>query len=175
MKNFNTFSTDLASRVKSAVEAQNLADAKILVKGQNWNSFTHFFSNLSAQKISKKNFVVIASIALTLAFVPLICELTTQPVENNPKILIPIQVTNFTEKVQVNFFSDYGFHIITIDGVDYNFDFETRENYNVTAYLLTDNGIELWAGTIIAESNHEIFFANSSTGVNFNYFNGDKK
>ncbi|MFA5365581.1 MAG: hypothetical protein WC325_10425 [Candidatus Bathyarchaeia archaeon] len=171
MKNFNISTANLTSRVKSAVEAQNLAYAKILVKGQSWNSFTHYFSNkLSLRKISNKNFVVIASIALTLAFVPLLYELNQTSMNTNlagkSRFDVNVQVDGFTETVKICMSPKGALLIHTFDdGNSFITDLSTEQAANIPTMLLTKIGILLWEGNVSASPNFKVVFSNSSSGV----------
>ncbi|MFA5366125.1 MAG: hypothetical protein WC325_13165 [Candidatus Bathyarchaeia archaeon] len=85
---------------------------------------------------------------------------------------VSVKVNDFTEKVQVKFFSENGsFELVNIDGVDYSFfvDLSFHEADRVNVYVLTDKEIELWSSQVVVSDNYQMLISNSSTGVKVDY------
>jgi hypothetical protein len=167
MKNFNTCSINLVDRVKSACEAKNFS---LKLNPQNWlsrHSFTHSF-NRKLQRLSNKNFAVIASVAITLSFIPLLYEVTANnSVVNEQCFPLQLQFEGLEGK-RVHISYGHGLIIQTIYSNDWSFETEPtfKGSESVKIYLLEPNGVLMWEGNVSAAPNSKVFFTNNVEGIN---------
>lgn len=167
MKNFNICPANLTGRVKRACEAQNFSLKLNPQNGLRRHSFTHSF-NRKLQKLSNRNFAVIASVAIALSFVPLIYEVTANnSAVNEQRFPLQFQFEGLEGK-RVHVSYGHGLIIQTIYSNDWSFETDPafKGSESVKIYLLQPNGILLWEGNVSATPNSKIIFSSNIEGVN---------
>lgn len=126
---------------------------------------------MQASAINGKTFALIASIALVLAFTPLTYELIKLQQENEKKACVfdvTVQISGFTEPIKVWLTSKTALILYTFENTEaFRTSISTDKQGNVSVQLLNEKNILLWENVVDAKSTCQLFFSNSTAGVNY--------
>lgn len=123
--------------------------------------------------LSKKIFVLVASIAIALSFISLTYSLQANNSSEEKEFQLPIEAVGFSDGTKINLNYENGFEKILINSENESFCSISgfKGNENVSVLLLTSKDILLWESNLVVKQGYKMVFSNSSglTGMQFEY------